>query len=222
MLTFRRARLCTRSLVLLSVLAVFAVIPLGVESAQGSVISYGLSIEFSGGTPPAGSTPWITATFDDQNTPGTVQLKLETTNLVGTEFVRGWYFNFNPLLNLSDISFSAPVKTGTFSDPTINMSTNAYKADGDGKYDIRIDFATSGPNRFGVGDSVEYTITGLGSAAALVAADFDFMSQPDGGHGPFPTAAHVQGIGPGGSNSGWATVPEPASWMLTACALVGL
>ena len=34
---------------------------------------------------------------------------------------------------------------------------------------------------------------------------------PGGGHGPYPTAAHVQGIGDTGDDSGWTTVPEPAS-----------
>jgi hypothetical protein len=50
-----------------------------------------------------------------------------------------------------------------------------------------------------------------------VAESFNFLSAPDGGSGPFLTAAHVQGIGPRGDDSGWVTVPEP-----TGLALAGL
>lgn len=58
------------------------------------------------------------------------------------------------------------------------------------------------------------------SAPGLTASSFNFLSAPDGGHGPFYTAAHVQSIGAGDA-SGWVTVPEPSSWLLAGLAALG-
>lgn len=75
---------------------------------------------------------------------------------------------------------------------------------------------------------------GSGTGAGLVALDFFFLSDPGNGGvgGPYRTAAHVQGIGANGDDSGWITVdprirpdgniPEPATWMLMALALGSL
>ena len=180
---------------------------------QASVVSYDLSIEFSGATPPAGAAPWLNATFDDGGSAGSVDLTLTAVNLVASEFVGVWMINLDPALNPTLLVFSAPSKTGSFTDPTISQSVDAFKADGDGWFDIEIDFASGGGAgaRFGPGEAVSYTITGIGS---LTASSFDFLSEPGGGHGPFPTAAHVQGIGPTGADSGWVTVPEPTSLAL--------
>lgn len=196
------------------------------SAASATSISFNYTQEFSGATPPSGTAPWLTANFDDEGTPGTVKLTFTATNLTGGEFVSGAYFNLNSAYSApGDIAFSVPNKTGTFNDPTINVGIDAYKADGDGRYDIRINFASGPPSaRFGAGDAVVYTITGTGAAAGvLVATDFKFLSAPDGGHGPFYVAAHVQGIGEEGDDSGWVTTPEPASWLLAlGCALFGV
>lgn len=203
---------------------------------SATVISFPMSIEFSGATAPVGSAPWLTATFDDQNTPGSVILTLATTNLTGTEFVREFDFNLRTTYDpATALVFSAPTKVGTFTSPTISTLINGFKADGDGKYDVKLGFATGGgaSGRFGVGESVQYTITGAGPAAGtLVAADFAFLSHPDGGHGPFYVAAHIQSIGANGDDSGWIThepgfdpfgeIPEPNSLVLLALSLCGL
>ena len=189
-------------------------------SARGSVITFRLVEEFSGGTPPEATVPppWLTVTLDDgaNDTDGIVTLTLAATNLTDTEFVSAWYLNLDPLLGPASLLFSSPTKTGTFDAPTISTGVNAFKADGDGKYDILFAFATTnkagGSHRFGVGDSIRYTVTGI---ASLTAASFDFLSAPDGGHGPYHTAAHVQSIG-SGEDSGWITAPEPASVALLA------
>lgn len=193
--------------------------------ANATSISFGYNMEFSGATAPVGASPWLTATFDDENTPGTVKLTFAATNLTGSEFVSGAYFNVNTSYDpATTLSFGAPSKTGTFTDPTISLSTDAFKADGDGNYDVLLNFAMGGgaSGRFGAGEAVEYLITGIGSAAGtLVATDFEYLSAPAGGHGPFFVAAHVQGIGESGSQSGWVTTPEPASWLLAlGCAAI--
>lgn len=145
---------------------------------------------------------------------------MEGVNLVGTEYVRSWYFNLDPALNPSDLVFSAPTKVGTFDDPSIVTGVNAFQADGDGLYDILVNFAFAPPGvRFDGTDSVTLTITGI---AGLTANSFDFLSAPAGGNGPFHTASHVQGIGTGGDDSGWVTVPEPASLGLLSLAIVPL
>jgi hypothetical protein len=188
-----------------------------VAPVRGAIVTFEMNIEFSGATPPAGATPWIRATFDDGGGAGSVTLKMESVNLVSTEFVRFWLFNLDPGLNPTNLVFSAPVKTGTFDDPTISLGVDAFQADGDGKYDIEFQFSNAPPStRFGVGDAVEYTITGI---PTLTANSFNFLSAPAGGSGPFPTAAHVQGIGSSGQFSGWVTqIPEPASLSLLALA----
>lgn len=216
--------------------ALMLLLSLAATNLSATVITFPLSIEYSGGTPPAGSLPWLTATFDDEGTPGDVKLKLTATNLTGTEFVTKWTFNLNPTISPANITFSAPAKTGSFANPTISKTVNAFSAGPDGNYDIEFSFATSnaggGTQRFGVGEAAEYTITGLGTAAGLIASDFAFKSQNgnQGVGGPFYSAAHVQGIGAGGNDSGWVTiqpgfdpfgnpVPEPTTLALVALSM---
>lgn len=186
------------------------VLALFVASAQAALTTFALSYEFSGATPPEGMAPWLTATFDDHDTPGSVDLTLETTNLTDNEFAFELLFNLDPELDASALVFSAPVKTGEFADPTIDLGMNSFPGDGGGYFDIRVDFDNSnGPStRFGVGDAVEYTITGI---STLTTDSFDFLSAPHGGHGTHATAAHIGGIGPDDGDSGWISVPEPGT-----------
>ncbi|MCJ7543961.1 MAG: PEP-CTERM sorting domain-containing protein [Phycisphaerae bacterium] len=173
-------------------------------------------MEYNGGVPPVGPTPWLTAQFDDHDTPGSVTLTLTGTNLSGTEFLRSGYFNLDPALNPGNLTFSTPTQTGMFDTPTISLGSNAFKADGDGFFDILLEFSTSdGPEkRFTSGDSVSYAVGGI---AGLTASAFNFISAPDGaGRGLYPTAAHVQNTGVEGTGSAWVTVPEPGTLSLLA------
>ena len=95
-------------------------------NAQAAVVTFTASYEFSGNTPPDGPTPWLTATFDDYGTSSSVGLFIETTNLMDTEFVFGWLFNLDPALDPIALVFSAPVKTGAFTNPTANTSVDAF------------------------------------------------------------------------------------------------
>ena len=184
--------------------------------ASGAVVSFDLSIEFSGATPPVGAAPWLNATFDDEGSSGSVLLTLTTPGLTDIECVSNWMFNLDPSLDPTNLQFSAPTKTGSFDDPLISTVVDNFKADGAGYFDIWFAFTTGGGSdlnkRFGVGDAVEYTITTTETGASLTAESFDFLCTP-ADHGPFLTAAHVQSIG-GDEDSGWTTAPEPATLSL--------
>ncbi len=201
----------TRTVVVCVLLALSSV-------ASGAIVSFDLSVEFSGATPPDGAAPWLNATFDDEDSPGSVMMTLTATNLTGAEFVSEWEFNLDPGLAPADLQFSSPIKTGSFDDPAISTSIDAFKADGAGYFDIKMDFSTGGGlnARFGAGEAVEYAITG---ADSLRAGSFSFLCTP-ADHGPFFIAAHVQNIGETGEDSGWITgipdVPEPATLLLLA------
>ncbi len=177
--------------------------------ARAGLISLRAGFAFSG-APPAGPVPWLTATFDDQGSAGSVNMTLNAANLTGEEFVTGWYLNLDPALGPSSLTFSMPTKVGAFDIPTISLGADSFKADGDGRYDILLAFPTPDGSdaRFTAGDALTYTITGIPS---LIASSFDFPSAPAGGLGPYPMAVHVQGIGVNAEESGWATVPEPAT-----------
>lgn len=173
---------------------------------------------------PSGAVPWVDADFQDVS--GGVLLTISNADLTGGEFLSSMYLNLNTNLNPTSLLFTPQnsLTTGTFSSPTINpfpqgTRDSANKADGDGYYDILINFSVSGSDsqRFIGGDSVSYLITGITN---LMATDFAYLSDPGNGAGspgPFYVATQIQGIA-GGAYSAWAyprngpiiSVPEPA------------
>lgn len=94
-------------------------------SSQGSALIYvyELNTEFSGGAEPAGPSPWVSATFEDVNS-NTVKLELSNFNLVGSEFIGGWYVNFNDNLNVNDLNFNRVGGTAV-ADPSISTGLNS-------------------------------------------------------------------------------------------------
>jgi hypothetical protein len=97
--------------------------------------------------------------------------------------------------------------------------TDGFDADGSKGYDIRLDYFTAPPSsRFGpsgAGTSSVYRITGAG----ITANSFKAVNE-NGGFGPFYTAAHIQGIGPSGLDSGWISTPIPGSALLLVPGLI--
>jgi hypothetical protein len=180
-----------------------------------SQVTFNLSTVFSGSPPPDATPPWATAQFADQGG-GVVRLTLSVAaDLPSDEFIGSWYFNFNPDLDVDDLAFaSVSTAAATYSFAT---DTDGHKADGDGKYDILVDFGSAAASRFTPGETMIWDITS--SAGAIQPGDFNFLSAPDGGHGPFVTAAHVQGIPGGGAGSAWVTVPEPSTYAAIIAAL---
>ncbi|MBI2826021.1 MAG: hypothetical protein HYX69_15155 [Planctomycetia bacterium] len=198
-------------------------------NSHATILSMAADIEFSNATAPSGPAPWLTVTINDHGGSGSVTLDIAGSGLSFNESVSELSLNLDPSLDPANLVFSAPTKSRAFTTPTIATAANAFKADGDGFYDIDLAFAVgSGASTFRSGDSIEYTITGIASLNAL---SFNFLSKPAGGHGPFIMAAHVQNTGgAGGGSSGWVTdsgggqvlIPEPATCLLAALAGLGI
>ncbi len=208
------------------VLKACTAVAFGLLSVQASAatLTLGLNYEFSGATSPAGPGPdWMTATFVDTGT-DEVTLTVSNGGLVGTEYASNFYFNVgNGIDATTDLTF-AYVSGDSFvtlhsNDPDPVNNTAALKADGDGFFDVRFEYATAAGSRFIAGEESVYTISGSG----LDAFDFAFLSEPGGGTGSWAAAAHVQSIGSGGG-SGWigAPVPVPAAAWLFGSGLLGL
>ena len=194
--------------------------PLG---ASAGVVTFELDREFSGADDPAGPTPWLTATFDDGGSPGSVRLTMEATNLVGNEFVSRWLFNVKPTIDPTTlgVAFTDIANVGLSS---LTLGFDCCKADGDGFFDMQFNF-NNGAFTSGESAVIDFSKPGL------KAEDFDFLST-GAGNSPegLATAAHVQGIGTNDEGSGWITgvdgngrnLPEPTSMLLIGAGLLGL
>lgn len=139
----------------------------GSANSSFAILIYELNLEYSGGTNPAGSRPWLVATFEnDAIVPGQVNLKLEARGLTGNEFVSNWYFNIDPTYN-NALSIL----------PGANVSQviqNRYGAGPALGFDIEFNFPTSNSSglRFGVGSVLNYEFWGAG----LDEDDFNFSN----------------------------------------------
>jgi hypothetical protein len=202
-----------------------------VQPTQANVITMAMDLNYAfSGTPPESTVlPWLTAQFDDHGGQGSVTLTLTAAHLTGTEFASEWDLNLDPTLNPTQLTFSSPVKVGSFTDPDISTGVNlqAAKADGDGYFDILFGFHTNDgtATHFDAGDSYQITVAGI---STLKASSFAFRSSSNKNqdlNDGYYSAAHVQSIGTG-SNSGWiaatTVVPEPATIVLAAFGIAGM
>lgn len=209
--------------------AALAVVVVGTR-AQATTITLGLDFEFSGGQAPAGSTPWVTAQFDDSvGGPNTVRLTMSAVNLSGygsnPELIAEMSFNFDPALDPTQLTFT-DVSSPTVGTTVVSTGVDAFKADGDGFFDILFDFPPPPGNtssRFGPGEVVVYDLT---YTSPIDVNSFAFLSSMGGGTGSYYAAAHIQNTtGAGTGGSGWigaTVVPEPASALLLGGGLLAL
>jgi hypothetical protein len=204
----------------LSKYALGTLLAAGISYNANADFSLKLNDEFSGGQQPQGS---VSVAFSDGGTDAV--LLTITGDLEETEFMESLYLNFNPAylptFDATNLTFNLVSSSGIGGAPSVSTGVDAFKADGDGLYDILIDFDTDPPgDRFDNSDSVIYSITGI---TGLVADDFNFLSAPAGGHGPFVAAAHIQGVGTNGSGFVAPGVPDGgATVMLLGTALACL
>jgi hypothetical protein len=210
----RRSNLTLKGLRLLALAAVITSLAAGQASAS---IVFPLDFEFSGGTSPEGTAPWLTATIEDLGL-NMVRLTMSADSLTDSEFISTWRFNLDPSLTGS-LSFT-PIDISAVSFVDALYSPDTYKVAGN-RFDIDFQFARANKNRFNAGETVIYDITysGDGTFDALA---FNFGSSPDG---TYQSAAHVQGIG-SGSFSGWigntTVIPEPTTTALLSFGGLGV
>lgn len=170
-----------------ALLAGAAAIALSAPSALAGIV-FELDTEFSGADEPEGPPPWLRATFDTIGV-DTVGLTMETIGLVEEENVDVWYFNLDP--SLDPTALSIVYHSGQAAD-TVGTGTNAFKADGDGFFDICFEFPDSG-DRFTGGEVSRYVFSGI---AGLTEDSFNFPSRrlPQDEDTDIFSAAHIRSI----------------------------
>ena len=211
------------------VLSILAVISsLFVAPVQAATVTFNYGSSF-GQTAPDGPAPYATSVFDDGGGSGTVILTMTASSSIGAADITQMYFNFDPTLDLVNLEFT--YEAGLSDGPAaaggggngVFTGTDAFQADGDGKYDILFDFPPPpGNTKWMAGETVVYTIT---STDAITASSFNYLSAPGGNAaGPFLSVARFQSTGDG-SDSDWVgagVIPIPAAVWLFGSGLLGL
>lgn len=189
--------------------------------ASATVITFELDTVLEGATP----TGFPTMTFDDEGTPGSVNLTIDAEGMSGSEFISRIFFNFADAATASDLTFTRIGGDGPAGGFSIFQDSNGRESPGNnGLFDIEIVFSTSnsggGANRFNADELLTFSIIGDG----ITAGDFNVDSAPEGPDGDTNFAiARVQGIiggegsasvgdgDGGGGGGGGIPVPEPAA-----------
>ena len=200
-------------------LAAVAAVP-----AHAAIVTFNYTEHF--GSDPVVSTDFLaTAVFDDGGSAGSVTLTITTGN-IGEADITGMYFNLvnDSQATLDNLFFS--YSSGE-SASSIDATTNAHKADGDGFYDIWFTYVN---NTFNANETSVYDITGTD----LTASDFNVYGEPagPGNPGPFLSVARFQstpcvvGVGtctkPNDGSDWVGAVPVPAAVWLFGSGLLGM
>jgi hypothetical protein len=197
-----------------------------------ATLSFDLTTEFSVAANPYGSPPWGTITFTQGNFNSAddnpeVQVVLSLNLQDTSEFLDEWWFNYtgNPTqLAITNTSGQAPSAINKGGCGPQNAQTNdCYKSDGDGDFDILIEFSS---DAFTGLETSTFLIDLVGSD--VTEAMFNALSAVSGGQGTFHTAAHIQGIdtAPGsghlgdGGGGGSTQIPAPATIALLGVGLM--
>jgi len=204
---------------LLIVGLLFLLLPLTNQAAYGDLVYYFNPTNTFSGTAPAGS---LSATFSDVT--GGVQLVLTSALAAGENLDPGkaLYLNFDPMKasSLGSLTFTLTGNTGFAEAAVVSTGSNAFKADGDGNYDILFNYNPSTKALQNL-TSQTYLIAGV---SGISTGDFNFGSV-GGALGSWNAAVHVQNTPSGGSGSGWvggSPVPIPGAVWLLGSGLIGL
>jgi hypothetical protein len=198
---------------------------------EAGTISFDYDISF-GAVAPDGPTPYATAVFDDGGSPGSVTLTVDVAATVGGADITDLYYNLDPTLDPTSLLIVRSGGDGPVAGFPILTGVDAFQADGDGMYDILMDLPPppgNNANLFNAGETLIFTITGIGT---LEAADFNFLSAPSpgpGGAGPFASVARFQSTGPNGRDSDFVgadpvdpIIPEPSTLILLSLGSLAL
>jgi len=210
------------------ILKTSAIAAFGLFSLQATAASVAFEYDQSfGAVTPDGPAPYATAIFDDGGSAGSVTLTMSVSDFVGGADITAMYFNLDPLLDSTSLSFSRTGGDGpTEANTDIQLGENAFRADGADFYDILFDFPPPPGNqaaRFNAGETLVYDISGI---VGLTALDFNFFGSPApgaGNPGPYLSVARFQSTGIDGEGSDWVgVVPVPAAVWLFGSGLLGL
>ncbi|HEX5886453.1 MAG TPA: PEP-CTERM sorting domain-containing protein [Pyrinomonadaceae bacterium] len=198
-------------------LAMFTVVALAsAMTAQADPVTFVLGgADFSGPTANTGGD----ITVHIQNIAGGVRITV-TNNLVDPgAFLSALYLNTSvaPLAAALGTCVSCAATNGQTM--TFNFGSDAFQADGDGRYDILIDFSTVAADRLLAGEVIIFDITS--TTVGFTSDSFLVFSAPGGGNGPFRAAAHIQSL-PDGQSDFISEVPEPTSMILLGTGLATL
>lgn len=177
--------------------------------------------ESFGAVTPDGPSPYATATFDDAGSAGSVTLTMQVASTVGAADVTEMYYNLNPSIDPTALSFTRVGGTGPL-EVFVRTGRDQFRAGGDGFYDILFEMPPppgSLDGRFNAGEDLVFSIEFPG----LTASDFNLFGAPGGGLGPYLSVARFQSTGPDQNGSDLVgAVPVPAAVWLFGSGLIGL